>query len=292
MKTFLMTSFVGVRVAFGTQEDNEIPFGDRWGHPEAARVRETVPEWKKDLQTLTETDESKIKELAKCVKVIMNISELYNVRNEEEFTKAFADADRESDNITRGLGVTIAQKTDKMYLAEAAQTLSSNDCRAFTGYNGMMYFRGEPELSDHVHECIHVLCKEQDRKTGMSKFEADFGKAFLEGVTQHLTVRVCKFLGIDVNPAYPGLERGTKALVTEYGLRLVYNAYFKGETEALIQPMVNNYKQVGWSGRTDQWKSYHESVQNGVGTTWKVTKQLFEKVILPWVQTNGPTRLS
>merc|ERR1712098_719233 len=124
----------------------------------------------------------------------------------------------------------------------------------------MIYFVGKPEPSDVVHECIHVLCSERDLMTGKSKFQEEFGLAMLEGVTQYLAEQVCAVSEpqIDVtNKAYPKQVKATMTLVGRHGLRLVYNAYFKGETEELIHSMVN--MPLGSQKRSDEWTKYNDA---------------------------------
>jgi len=245
-----------------------------------------VPEWKVPDHSTGSEELAKLRmeELAKLVTKIKNNPGLIKVvDNEDEFTEVYARDDMEGDAISRELlKSTHTKKKWGTYLAEAETALGSTGCRGFTGYNDMMSFLGEPAESDKVHECIHVLCSKKDPETGKCKFKAEFGILMLEGVTQYLTKKVCKVLKIGVKKAYPRQVTSTKNyLVKKHGLRLVYNAYFKGETEALVQSMIDNFKPKYSEKNRVEWTDYNHAKDSGTEDLVKLGQILYKNLIKP-----------
>lgn len=120
----------------------------------------------------------------------------------------------------------------------AEALITGNQCPAFTTWQDRQYYLKKPTDMTETHECIHIL----SGKGGMNTFYKTFGVSVLEGVTQFWTEQVCLSpeYKVEVTEAYPGWVRMTKQSLllgsdadgyNEERLRLVYNAYFRGDVQ-------------------------------------------------------------
>ncbi|NET37778.1 MAG: DUF4157 domain-containing protein [Cyanothece sp. SIO1E1] len=145
-------------------------------------------------------------------------------------------------------------KTDEK-LGQAKTQLEDANCRGFTNQKSQTWYYGDqPALSDAVHEMVHIL----SARGGLTGILADYGAGLNEGFTHLFTTKVCNLLGIQVNPAYQQATAFAKQLEAEYGISLIYQAYFKGNMNLLLTAMA------------DKWKGYAESgvLGNGSKAGW------------------------
>lgn len=195
-------------------------------------------------QQRQEVRNSIIRNIGKKVADVMSVPDIITMyTNKDHFHKAFALSDQHSDEESRKKceddGKSwehLPKKSAELYLEEAIECTTANNCRGFTAFNDKIYFLGEAQASDCVHECIHVL----SARGGLSTFREVFGDDLLEGFTQYLTVEVSKTIMDEdkIAEGYVAQLKLTKKLVKRHGLDLFCNAYFKGEMDALFENMI------------------------------------------------------
>jgi len=122
----------------------------------------------------------------------------------------------------------------------AEHELRGNQCKGFSCLDDSVWMYDGAVHSDILHECIHIL----STPGGLGPFYNMFGNDLNEGATQFFTERVCETLGVrgpDFAVRYPDEVDFVKSLCDTYGLGVIYNAYFKGAVEPLLDDMVKQW---------------------------------------------------
>lgn len=183
--------------------------------------------------------ENMISGIAQNVKSLQNIDKVVNIANDKgsfvaEYAKTISMRNHNGDTTKY-----------KDYLKEAEADIDRNVCRAFTTEEGQAWFFGKANLSDVVHEVIHIL----SAQGGLTKLKTDLSNKINEGVTQFFTIKVCNKNGIEVTPAYPEELPFAENLATKFGIDTLYKIYFDGDLNYLYDKIYACWEIYGKSGK-------------------------------------------
>ena len=145
--------------------------------------------------------------------------------------------------------LSIQEHQDETHAEEligaAKSRLEDAKCRAFTNQKSQTWYLGDGQPSDVIHEMVHIL----SAKGGMNKLIEDFGTSINEGFTHYFTIQICGRMNVPVTPAYPEDTALATKFVHKFGESAIYNAYFKGSTQALYEIMQLSYNGYLLSGK-------------------------------------------
>jgi len=228
----------------------------------AAEVRESLPSFGSGV-----SDDAIIKALAEHVLTVEKCDNVLNyVDTEEDLIQAMAldmkdrngrdlkelerqkaaTTDKELLNaIERKIAENVAEASFESSCRPAAATaVQGNSCRGFTAINDQTWFLGTPKRSDVLHECLHVLTV----AGGLNELSKLTGLTFMEGVNQYFTRAVFNELKkrgetdkTEYAKAYPKALEFVEQLVRRHGIRMFYQAHFKGDVRPLKNALLGNW---------------------------------------------------
>ena len=215
-----------------------------------------------------------LKSLASSIADIKSISSTVNLTTDEaEFQREYA----------KYLSVQeFGDETHHVEKLENAKTqLADAKCRAFTNQKSEAWFFGAtPELSDVIHEIVHIL----SAQGGQTKILADYGAGLNEGFTHMFTKMACGWNSIAVKAAYATETAFVEKLAAKYGTPLLYQAYFKDQMDSLVNAMVDTYEGYVVAGLLKDGKRPGWSEK---GTDRAAKKVIVINKLKDW-STNGP----
>jgi hypothetical protein len=130
----------------------------------------------------------------------------------------------------------------KIAKQEAADMISNNKGRGFTGSDGTIYvMEGAEAAHDIVHETVHVC----SAPGGLTKILQQFGEPLNEGFTEYFTKEFCSMLGVADAPAYPNEVAFVRKLADQFGVASLHQAYLQdGGMDDLIGKITDKWEET------------------------------------------------